>query len=576
MVKSRMVKTPMSNSNWRTIRHGLALACALLLMAGCAGVPNSTDSRSRYAQSTASTQRPASTQTTAGGPPPLTMAPVDPPSTSPGTVVPASYAASESPTTTTAKPPAPIGAPPNADTPPTSSPAATKVSIRGQDGYEGNETLPGSNNLMRYPMPASGDTTTQQVQASGQNGTRVAAQPAAPPAASGAAAASVVDNNEWLSSPYLNGNPQGDLFPVDQLPGTAVPIDVMVEEARTGRFMFGAGVNSDAGVTGQITIDERNFDLFGFPRSFSDIWSGRAWRGAGQGFRIEAMPGNQVQRYLVSFTEPYLFSTNVGLNVSAYLFDRGYFDWDENRVGGRLGLSYRLAPDLSVTGSLRMEDVDISDPRVLGVAELDEVIGSNDLYTGRITLRHDTRDMPFMPTEGHLIEMSFEQAFGEFDYPRGEVDYNRYFLIRERPDGSGRHVLSASIGAGFSGSDTPLFENYFAGGFSTLRGFSFRGASPVVNTVTVGGQFRLLGSFEYMMPLTADDMIRAVGFVDYGTVEQEIALEGDNFRVAPGFGFRIAVPALGPAPLAFDFAFPVAKAPTDDEQVFSFFFGFQR
>jgi outer membrane protein insertion porin family len=71
-------------------------------------------------------------------------------------------------------------------------------------------------------------------------------------------------------------------------------------------------------------------------------------------------------------------------------------------------------------------------------------------------------------------------------------------------------------------------------------------------------------------------MIRAVGFVDYGTVEREITIEGDNFRVAPGFGFRIAVPALGPAPLAFDFAFPVAMADTDDEQVFSFFFGFQR
>ena len=29
---------------------------------------------------------------------------------------------------------------------------------------------------------------------------------------------------------------------------------------------------------------------------------------------------------------------------------------------------------------------------------------------------------------------------------------------------------------------------------------------------------------------------------------------------APGFGFRINVPAMGPAPLAFDFAFPVASA----------------
>ena len=50
------------------------------------------------------------------------------------------------------------------------------------------------------------------------------------------------------------------------------------------------------------------------------------------------------------------------------------------------------------------------------------------------------------------------------------------------------------------------------------------------------------------MPLTADDMIKAVAFCDYGTVEQEITIDADNFRVAPGFGFRISVPALGPAP----------------------------
>jgi hypothetical protein len=30
------------------------------------------------------------------------------------------------------------------------------------------------------------------------------------------------------------------------------------------------------------------------------------------------------------------------------------------------------------------------------------------------------------------------------------------------------------------------------------------------------------------------------------------------FTVAPGFGFRIDVPAMGSAPLAFDFDFPIA------------------
>ena len=36
----------------------------------------------------------------------------------------------------------------------------------------------------------------------------------------------------------------------------SVPFDVFVEEGRTGRFVFGVGVNSDAGVTGNIVIDD--------------------------------------------------------------------------------------------------------------------------------------------------------------------------------------------------------------------------------------------------------------------------------------------------------------------------------
>jgi len=525
-----------TNANRRTHRRGLLLAAWLIVAPGCAGMSH-TDPRAAWVEP----NRPSASAT-----------------------------------------PAPTSAPAPASTP-ASSPAGAAVSIRGQGGWDANDELPGEEAHLRYPMRPSGQSpATVPAQVTNPAPAVTTLQPPAATTAPGPGAvaspvtATMSDNYSWLNSPFLNNTAEGVLPPMEQLPGTPVPVDVLVEEARTGRFMFGAGVNSDAGVTGQITVDERNFDLFGFPRSWSDLWNGEAWRGAGQGFRLEAMPGNRVQRYLVSFTEPYLLGTHVSLTTSGYLFDRGYYDWDENRVGGRLGLGYRLTPDLSVSASLRMEDVDISSPRVLGLPALDSVLGSNDLYSARYTLRHDTRDMPFLPTEGHLIELSFEHAFGEYDYPRGEIDYRRYFLIRERPDGSGRHVLAASLGAGVTGPDTPIFENYFAGGFTTLRGFDFRGASPVDHTVTVGGRFRLLGSFEYMLPLTADDMIRAVAFVDYGTVEEDVRINWDNFRVAPGFGFRISVPALGPAPLAFDFAFPVCMADTDDEQVFSFFVGFGR
>ena len=206
-----------------------------------------------------------------------------------------------------------------------------------------------------------------------------------------------------------------------QPPPNTTPLDVYVEETRTGRFMFGVAVNSDAGVTGQITIDERNFDITRAPTSWDDFMNGTAWRGAGQGFRIEAQPGSQVQRYMVSFTDPYFLYTNVSFSASAFYFDRGYYDWSESRYGGRLAWGYRLTPDLSLAAALRLEDVDIFNLRVHGVQALDEVQGHNDIYTGRVTLSHDTRDIPFMPTQGHLITASFEQAFGEFSFPRGEA-----------------------------------------------------------------------------------------------------------------------------------------------------------
>ncbi len=435
-------------------------------------------------------------------------------------------------------------------------------------------------NSPRYPQPPASGTTAAFQPPPGAAFGNPNAQPAPradeqPPVANGQPNAVIGANNQ---QPYVRPSNQFPLGSDIGLPPNFADIEAIVEEARTGRLVIGAGINSDAGVTGQLVIDERNFDITALPRSWEDFANGRAFRGNGQAFRLEAMPGVQLQRYLVSFTEPYFWYGMYSLNLSGFYFDRNFFDWTEQRAGGRLALGYRITHDLSVSLGGRYENVKIRDPRVGPgvVPELDEVLGRNDLAGVQLTLTHDTRDVPFAPTEGHLIELSYEQVFGTFDYPRGEVDYRKYFLVRERVDGSGRHTFSTSLRAGFSGSQTPIFENFFAGGFSTLRGFDFRGASPIKSGIRVGGEFRLLGSVEYMFPLTADDMIKGVFFCDYGTVEEKIEIKNENFRVAPGFGVRLFIPAMGPAPLAFDFAFPVADAAGDDRRIFSFFIGYLR
>jgi outer membrane protein insertion porin family len=155
-----------------------------------------------------------------------------------------------------------------------------------------------------------------------------------------------------------------------------------------------------------------------------------------------------------------------------------------------------------------------------------------------------------------------------------ELEASQFFTLFSRPDGGGRHILSLRGEAAWTGSDTPIFERLYAGGFQTFRGFAFRGVSPVEQDVRIGGEFLAVGSVEYLFPLMANEMIQGVVFTDFGTVEEDVSF--DQFRLAAGAGLRVTVPAMGPAPLAFDFAFPILSEDFDDEQIFSFYVGMTR
>jgi outer membrane protein insertion porin family len=368
--------------------------------------------------------------------------------------------------------------------------------------------------------------------------------------------------------------PDGPVDPFAPPNDPAADLLVDLSETQTGRLMLGVAVNSDAGLVGQVLIDEQNFDWRRYPRTMDELVNGRAFRGAGQRFRLEAAPGTEMQRYLASFQEPYLWDTPISLGLSGSYYDRQYYDWDEQRLGGRVSLGYQwTANDLSAAIAYRGENVNIRNIRV-AIPELLEVEGDNVLHGFRLTVANDTRDSGFLATTGHYAEFSVEQVIGSFVYSRADLDIRQYALMYERPDHSGRHVLSYSARLGFTTDDTPVYDRYFAGGYSTMRGFDFRGASPVKQGVRIGGDFEWLNTLEYLFPLTADDMMHGVAFVDYGSVAENVTLK--DIRVAPGFGLRITVPAMGPAPIALDFSWPVASAPYDDKQVFSFSIGLQR
>ena len=233
---------------------------------------------------------------------------------------------------------------------------------------------------------------------------------------------------------------------------------VQVQETQTGSLMFGAGFNSDTGITGSIVLNERNFDIFRPPASLADIWEGRAFRGAGQELRIEAVPGQYLQRYSVSVREPFLFDRPYSLTVGAYYNQQIFNEDTEGRLGGRVSLSHFFTKEWSINTGLRIENVNISNLNIYDPIDYTSVQGNNLVVGPNIGLTWDTRDSFLRPTEGGLASINYEQLFGTFTFPIVNFKASRYMTVTQRADGSGKQVLAAHTQVSWAGENTPVFE----------------------------------------------------------------------------------------------------------------------
>jgi len=348
---------------------------------------------------------------------------------------------------------------------------------------------------------------------------------------------------------------------------------IKVKEKPTGSLIFSLGVNSEAGLNGSIVLNERNYDITSFPTSFEELISGRAFRGAGQELRLEAVPGTQFQRYSINFREPSLLDSIYSLGAGGYYYQRNFLEYNESRLGGRVNLGRHVGQNVTLNAALRVEEVDLYGVQGSEPQEILRDAGKSLLIGGRIGASYDTRDNYLRPGEGMFIDAGYERVTGDYNYGLATIEATRYFTTYQRNDGSGKHVLSARSQVSYAGENAPVYERIYGGGYRSMRGFSFRGIGPHVGDFNVGGRFGFLNSIEYQIPIGTRDNLYFVTFLDTGTVEKDVSIR--DYRATVGAGLRIAVPQLlGPVPIALDFGFPINQAPGDKKQIFSFWLGF--
>ena len=347
---------------------------------------------------------------------------------------------------------------------------------------------------------------------------------------------------------------------------------VKVQEGRTGMFQASIGVNSDYGLVGNVSFTERNFNLFRPPTDLfrADGWN-NAFRGGGQIFSVQASPGTRVQSYRASWDVPNVFNSKFLFGVTGLYGEHSFDEWFEARYGADIRVGRQWTPRFSTTLNGGIYNVKIKDPAVGFVPDLNEVVGTNRMYTVGLTAAYDTRNHPYSPSAGYLLKGTGEVGLGDYNFPRVTLDGRYYKTLHKRVDGTGRWVLGLSSHLGWTGDKTPIYERYYGGGSQNLRGFEYREVTPryLQTGFGVGGKFEFYNSVEFFVPVSGGDEFQLAFFVDTGTVAESMKKWG-RYRVAPGFGLRFQIPMLGPAPLALDFAFPVCKDPNDVTEVFTF------
>jgi outer membrane protein insertion porin family len=161
-----------------------------------------------------------------------------------------------------------------------------------------------------------------------------------------------------------------------------------------------------------------------------------------------------------------------------------------------------------------------------------------------------------------------------------------YTFLRSKTLGDFTYSFGGTLGYGFgdgglSGNDLPLFERYFPGGISSIRGFKARTLGPreerkdpfgrVIGTTPIGGSEELIVNNEMIFPLVKGIGLKGVVFVDAGNAySADDGFSFDETRLSAGAGVRWLSPV---GPLRIELGKPLNAKAHDEKSLVLFSFG---
>jgi outer membrane protein insertion porin family len=310
-------------------------------------------------------------------------------------------------------------------------------------------------------------------------------------------------------------------------------LEVKVKERPTGVFSIGAGYSSVEKIIAMAEIRQDN--LFG----------------RGESLSLRAHVGAISRQYSLSFTEPYLLDTRISSGFDIYNWDLEYIDYTKSTQGGSLRFAYPLNDFTTVGTSYRYDDSNVTLNNNVVSAVLEDLKGETVTSSVMTYIRRDSRDRIFDPSRGSVNELSVEFAGlgGDSRFARYIASSGWYFPLFWNMTFFGRG--KAGYIQPVADGRLPLYERFYLGGMSSVRGFNYYTISPrTAEGEYVGGNKMLLFNFELQFPIAKEAGLMGVFFYDAGNAfglppTNVGGFDLFNLRDSAGAGFRWFSP-IGP------------------------------
>ena len=351
---------------------------------------------------------------------------------------------------------------------------------------------------------------------------------------------------------------------------------IEVEEKPTGQLARGAGFSTEDSVIVFAEVNETNFDI--------SKLLGLEWppKGAGQRFRARVQAGSEVSNAVISLTEPWFLDKRLELHTEIFFNNRFEDAYDQRSIGIGSTLTWPINFRIPFTEHIEFwrmslgarfeyirinnvendeKDFEALDDDWLerwytnsGTVRGHNIFDDEDsFWANRVIWRvtRDRRNAFRFPSRGSIITLHTEyitEALGSYEsYGRIDLSAANYHPIFRD------YILKTSINAGSLTSEkAAIFDRYFAGGISTIRGFKRRVVAPVdAFEDSLGGSTILTGTVELLKPVK--DFMYLCTFVDAGNVWWEsYDFDADDINVSVGVGIQFKA-----IPLNLYYGYPV-------------------